>query len=172
MFKEQERMAYQSIRAPKELREKVMEQKKPRRRVPMYLTTALAACLVLAIGIGFFFPSGEPGIMINGQQLQSSVQYYDLTPASDMRSTSILSVPVDLELSGESEISVSHGSLVREGEEPVSKLTVGSDLSLTWEIQRTEEIPTCEMTITQGKDVTTLTLEYEKSKITITKKGD
>ena len=172
MFKEQERVAYQSIQAPKELREKIMAQKKPRRHFPIYLTTALAACLVLVIGIGFFFPGGEPGIKINGQQLESSVVYYDLVPASDMRTAPILSVPVDLELSGESEISVSYGSLVREGEEPVSKLTAGSDLSLTWQIQRAEEIPTCEMTITNGKDVTTLTLEYEETKITITKKGD
>lgn len=170
MFKEPERQAYQSIRAPQELREKIM--KKPTKRLPMYLSTALAACLVLAIGIGFFFQGSEPGIKINGQPLESSLVYYDLSPVSDLRSTPVLTVPVELELSGESRISVSHGRLVKEGQAPVTTMTEDGSLSLVWEIQRTEEIPPCEMTITHGKDVTTLTLEYENSEIILTKKGE
>lgn len=170
MFQEQERMAYQSIHAPEALRQKVMA-KKPVRHLPMYLTTALAACLALVIGLGFLFRGGEPGISVNGQTLKDSIVYYDLSVA-DLRSAPVLTVPVDLELSGESEISVSHGSLIREGESPVSRLTASDDLSLSWQISKTEEIPICEMTITQGKDVTTITLEYNQSEITITKKGE
>ena len=161
MFQEQERMAYQSIHAPEALRQKVMA-KKPVRHLPMYLTTALAACLALVIGLGFLFRGGEPGISVNGQTLKDSIVYYDLSVA-DLRSAPVLTVPVDLELSGESEISVSHGSLIREGESPVSR---------SWQICKAEEIPICEMTITQGKDVTTITLEYNQSEITITKKGE
>lgn len=172
MFQEQERNAYQSIRVPQELREKVMAKKKPKRQLPVYLTTAIAACLVLAIGMGFFFRGGEPNIRINGQTLESSVVYYDLSPASEMRSAPILSVPVELELSGESEISVSHGTLVREGQTPVSTLKASSAVSLIWQIQLGQEMTTCEMTITHEKGVTTMTLEYVDSKITVTKKGD
>lgn len=173
MFREQERMVYQSIRAPEELREKIMAKKKPVKRLPMYLTTALAACLVLAIGIGIFFPGGNaPGIAINGQQLKDTIVYYDVASASDMRSTPALTVPVDLELSEESEISVSCGNLVREGENPVNQLTASEDVSLIWKVPKTEQPVTCEMTITTGSTVTTLTLQYNQTEITITKKGD
>lgn len=172
MFTEPQRMAYQSIRAPQELKEKIMAKKKPSGRLPMYLSTALAACLVLAIGIGFFFQGGEPGIKINGQQLDTSLVYYDLSPASEARSTPVLTVPVELELSGESVLSVSHGSLVQEGKSPVTQLTAEGSLSLIWEIRRTEEMPPCELTITNGNDVTTMTLTYENSQISITKKGE
>lgn len=173
MFREQERMAYQSIRAPRELREKIMAKKKPAKRLPVYLTTALAACLVLAIGLSFFLPGGNaPGITINGQQLKDTIVYYDVSPASDMRNIPVLTVPVDLEISDESDICVSCGTLVREGEDPVTMLTVSENISLVWQLPKTEQMPICEMTITAGSTVTTLTLQYNQSEITITKKGD
>ena len=172
MFTEQQRNAYQSIQAPPELREKILGKKKTKRHVPVYLGTALAACLILAIGIGFFLPNGEPGIICNGQRLESTIVYYDLAPVSEMRSVSVLSIPVDLELSGKSEISVTQGCLIREDENVGTKLTASSDLSLIWQLPKSEEISDCEMTITQEKDVTAITLNYEESKIEITKKGD
>lgn len=174
MFQEQQRMTYQSIRAPEELREKIMAKKKPaQKRLPMYLTTALAACLVLAIGIGIFFPGGNaPQIAINGQQLKDTIVYYDVVTASDMRSAPVLAVPVDLELSEESQISVSCGNLVWEGETPVDQLTASEDVSLIWQLPKDEQPVTCEMTIKTGSTVTTLTLQYDQSEIKITKKGE
>ena len=171
MFREQERMAYQSIRAPEELREKIMAKKKPTKGLPMYLTTALAACLVLAIGIGLFFPGGNaPGITVNGQPLKDTVVYYDVAAAADMRSTSFLTVPVELELSEESEISVSQGTLTAEDGSPAPQRWASGTVSLLWQLPR--EQATCKMTITDGRNVTTLTLQYNQSEITITKKGD
>lgn len=172
MFTEQQRNAYRSIQAPPELREKILGKKKAKRHFPAYLGSALAACLVIAVGIGLFLPGGEPGILCNGQRLENSIVYYDVAPASEMRSASVLSVPVDLELSEESEISVNAGCLIRAGENVGSHLSAASDISLTWQLSKTKEIFPCEMTITSEEDVTTITLNYEETKIIITKKGD
>lgn len=172
MFTEQQRNAYQSIQAPPELREKILGKKKTKRHIPAYIGTALAACLVLAIGVGSFLSGGNPEIKCYGQKLDSSIVYYDVSPASEMRSASVLSVPVELELSGESEIFVDQGCLIREGETVGNQVSADSDLTLTWQVSKNKENFPCEMTIIHEEDVTTISLNYEDTKITITKKGD
>lgn len=172
MFTEQQRSTYQSIHAPQELQEKILGKKKAKRHIPAYIGSALAACLVLAIGIGLFLPAKEPGVTCNGQKLESSIVYYDVAAAYEMRGASELSVPVDLELSEESQISVTRGSLIRDGKDVGNHLLAASDVSLIWQLPKEDEIFSCEMTITSEEDKTILTLNYEESKIIITKKGD
>ncbi len=172
MFKEQQRNAYQSIRAPQQLHDKIMAAQKPAKRWPKYVTGLVAACLVLVLSASFFFGSSAPGIVINGQRLHESVIYYDLSPASEMRSSPMITVPVELELDKTSRITVSQGHLTGENAERVQELSAKGSVTLFWEIPREEEIPLCEMQIRHGKDVTTITLAYEETQITITKKGE
>ena len=172
MFTEQQRSVYQSIQAPPELREKILGKKKTNRKIPAYIVTAVAACLVLAMGIGMFLPGGDIGVICNGQKLENSIVYYDLATAYETRGATQISVPVELELSEKSEISVTKGSLIREGEDVGEHLTAASKVSLMWQLPRGEENFCCEMTVTGEEEVTTITLNYENSKITITKKGD
>lgn len=172
MFKEQELNSYRSIRAPEELYGKIMAAKKPQRHWQKYTAGLVAACLVLVLGAGFFFRGGSPNIAVNGQPLESSVVYYDLSVATEMRSAPVVTVPVELELSRPAEISVTEGELSMNGQIGGKTLKASDSVALVWEIPREEETLNCEMLIDDGRSVTTLTLTYEETKITITKKGE
>lgn len=172
MFNEQERTAYQSIRAPQELYDKVMTAKKPAKRWGKYVPGLAAACLVLVMTAGLFFRGSDPVIVIQGQQLESSIEYFDLAPASEMRSSPMLTVPVELELSKRTQVCVTQGQLTDGEGQTAGELTVSGSVTLLWEIPRGADMAQCEMRIGTGKNATVLTLEYEESKITLTKKGD
>lgn len=172
MFKEQELNTYRSICAPEELYEKVMAAKKPQRPWQRYATGLVAACLVLALGAGFFFRGGSPDIIVNGQPLESSVVYYDLSTTAEMRTSPVVTVPVELELTRNAQITVTEGQLSLDGKSSGKTLSASASVTLLWEIPREEETLSCEMHIDDGKAVTILTLTYEESKITITKKGE
>lgn len=172
MFSEKERAAYQSIRAPQALYDKVMGAEKPARRWTSYVPTLAAACLVLVLGMGFFFRGGEPGIVIQGQSLVSSVEYYHAVPASELRSVPTVTVPVELELPRATRVSVTAGQLTCQGKEPGTELKVSGSVTLYWEIPGDAEPGRCEMHIGTGRNATVLTYEYEETKITLTKKGD
>ena len=170
MFKEQELNTYRSITAPQELYDKIMAAKKPRVHWSRYAAGLVAACLVLVMGVGFFFRGGEPGIVISGQSLESSIVYHDLSMATELRSADVFTVPVELELSGRSRITVTHGQLIMGEDEPSQQVTASGTVTLHWEISRGTEM--CEMHIRSGKMLTILTLENENSQIMITKKGE
>lgn len=172
MFSEKERAAYQSIRAPQELYDKVMHAEKPARRWTSYVPTLAAACLVLVLGMGFFFRGGEPTVVIMGQSLSSSVEYYDTVPASELRSAPTVTVPVELKLPRATRVSVTTGQLSCDGMEPGTELKVSGSVTLYWEIPRDAEPDGCEMHIGTGKNATVLSYEYEETKIKLTKKGD
>lgn len=172
MFKEQELNTYRSIRAPEELYGKIMAAKKPQRHWQKYTAGLVAACLVLALGAGFFFRGGSPDIVVNGQPLESSVVYYDLSVASEMRNTPVVSVPVELELPRKAQITVTEGQLIADGQSSAQSLKASGTVTVLWEIPREAETLNCQMHIDDGKAVTTLTLTYEESTITITKQGE
>lgn len=172
VFNEQEVQAYQSIRAPEALRSKVLAKKKPVRQWNKVLPGLAAACLVLVVAGSFLFRGGEPGILVNGETLKSSIVYHDLAPAAEMRSTPDLTVPMKLELSGTAVLRVTHGLLAMENRSPAAELVASGDVELLWQIPREGEIPLCELTIDDGKDVTAITLEYKETQIIITKKGE
>ena len=171
MFNEQEVQAYQGIRAPETLRSKVLAAKKPVRQWNKVIPSLAAACLVLVVAGGFLFRGGEPDIVINGEKLKSSIVYHDLFPAAEMRSAPDLTVPMELELSGTAVLRVTHGQLTL-GNQTAAELTASGDVELLWQIPREGQIPLCQLHIDDGKDVTTITLEYKETQITITKKGE
>ena len=170
MFKEQELNTYRSITAPQELYDKILAAQKPKRHWSRYATGLAAACLVLAMGAGFFFRGSAPGIVIHGQQLESSVVFHDVSPAVELRTSGTLTVPVELELSKKSRITVTQGQLTLGEEKPTQELTASGSVTLLWEVPRGCE--QCELFIDNGKKLTTLTLKNEETQITITKKGE
>ena len=172
MFKEQELNTYRSIHAPEELYGKIMAAKKPQRHWQKYTAGLVAACLVLALGVGFFFRGGSPDIVVNGQPLESSVVYYDLSVATETRNTPVVTVPVELELPRKAQITVTEGQLIADGQNSAKNLKASGTVTVLWEIPREAETLNCQMLIDDGKAVTTLTLTYEESKITITKQGE
>ena len=172
MFSEQQKATYQSIRAPQELYDKVMAARKPARRWTSYVPTLAAACLVLVLGVSFFIRGGDPNIVINGQSLVSSVEYYDTAPAFEFRSVPTVTVPVELELPRATRVSVTAGELTCDGMETGTELKVSGSVTLYWQIPRDADPAQCEMHIGTGRNATVLTYEYEETKIILTKKGD
>ena len=170
MFNEQELNTYRSITAPQELHDKIMAAKKPKIHWSRYAAGLVAACLVLVLGLGFFFQGGEPGIIINGQTLESSMTYHDVVPASEMRTSDTFTVPMELELSGKTDIFVTQGQLTLGDGDPTNELSASGSITLLWKIPRGTDV--CEMRIDSGKNLTTLTLEYDETQITITKEGE
>ena len=170
MFKEQELNTYRSIRAPEELYGKIMAAKKPQRHWQKYTAGLIAACLVLALGAGFFFRGGSPDVVVNGQSLENSVVFYDVSTSADMRSTPVVSVPIELDLPRKSHITVTAGELSRDGKSCGKTLSASGSVDLSWEIPRDGEVVDCQMRIDDGKSVTILMLTHEETKVTITKK--
>lgn len=172
MFSKEQVSAYQSIRAPQNLHDKIMAAKKPKMHRGVIATGLVAACLVLVMGMSFLLPGGTPDIRINGQTLQSSVEFYDVAPAVEMRTEPMITVPVELELPRMATVTVSHGLLVKDSGVSAQQWKDSGEMSLLWQIPRQTELSDCELQIRMGTRTTVLTLEYEESKIRITKKGD
>lgn len=172
MFSEKELDAYKSIQAPNTLHCKIQEasrQQKHAMRLPPMGLMAAAACLVLILGLMGFFPrQGAPEIVLNGQTLEDSVFFYDISPASELRSSPVFSVPLELTLPDETVLSVSYGQMLTDGSAPAKTLTAKGSLALWWEFPRGEELPTLEMSLnSQGKQ-TLITLTYDPAEKTIT----
>lgn len=169
MFSNDQKEAYRNIQAPEELYQKVVESKQPRRLKLVPLLSGLAACLALVVVLGLFLRPGGPEIVLNGQKLEDIIVFYDISP-TDVRSSPLFSVPVELELPRKAEITVSHGSMTVDGGAPVTSLTASSSVTVWWQIERSEVMPVCEMVIRDSKGTTLITLNYNNAEITATKK--
>ena len=156
MFSKEQISAYQNVSAPSELRNKVLDacliEKQKRSHGPLGSLAVLAACLILCIGLSLHHEAAEPEIFCNGQELSDSVLFYDISPASDMRTSPVFSIPFEFSLEQETEISVSRGSLVLSDGSYVQRVTMEGDQTLWWEIPREDEMPECEMLLTEKED--------------------
>ena len=170
MFSNDQKEAYRSIHAPTALYEKVAEGKHPLRGKAVWPLGAVAACLALVVVLGLFLRPMGPEIVLNGQRLEDTIVFYDISPASDVRSSPLFCVPVELELNRKTEITVSHGYMTVDGGAPTTSLTVSDAVTVWWQIERGDVMPVCEMEICDSKGTTLVTLNYNNAEITATKK--
>lgn len=150
MFNKSQAEAYNSIKAPDELFDKVVNSKPKKSKVYLIpLVSSMAACLILVFGVAAFNSSYNPQVTFNGQNLTESVVFYDISPANvfDMRSSPVLSVPVELQVDEETNVSVSTGILVLENGDRVKYNTIKGKVALVWEIERTGDFPEAKMTL-------------------------
>lgn len=181
MFQEKEIKAYQNLKAPdsiynrvqesvlsQSIDEKAHENKIIRMRVIRVIST-IAACLILVVGIGFMNRNDSVKIVLNGQNLETKVLFYDISPASDLRSSPIFSVPLELDIHAETKLSVSYGMMRFSEDEVTVNKTVNQPVTLWWELPRSsEEIPECEMVLEDKNGVIKITLTYNSADKTIT----
>jgi len=174
MFNQREQEAYKNISAPDELyfrtKKAIQNKKRSSHKVIIGIACA-AACLITVFSINLFNTARMPQIKLNGLELESSVSFYDISPASDMRTSPSLSVPVEIELNESSEVSVSYGTMTVDDNSPCESIRLKDSHIIWWNINRGEEIPECQMRI-EGEDNTTIiTLKYDEAekKITATK---
>ena len=154
MFNKSQLDAYSNIKAPDELFEKVVNSKPKKSKIYLIpLVSSLAACLILVFGVAVFGNSFNPQVTFNGQSLTDSVQFYDISPIStmDMRSSPVLSMPLEFKLSDETQVSVSEGVIILENGERVSRTTLEGDVTVIWEIQRQGDFPESKMTLESSK---------------------
>jgi hypothetical protein len=170
MFSNRQKEAYRSICVPDGLYARIVEKEQPKRLKLLPLVSGLAACMALVVVLGLLWQPGGSSIILNGQKLEDEIVFYDISPASDVRSSPLFSVPVELKLTRSSKITVSHGSMTVEGGEPVTELNANHSVTIWWQIERSEEMPVCEMEIQDNKSTTLITLNYNNAEITAKKK--
>lgn len=179
MFQEKEVKAYQNLKAPDILYNRIevlMQDESVKRKVKqvkqkriLRMVCTIAACMILVIAIGLSNHNTPTGIILNGQKLETSVWFYDISPASDLRSSPIFSVPLELDIQSKTKLSVSYGTMrFLDGEVTVNK-TVHQPASLWWELPRDEaQIPVCELYLEDEQGVTKITLTYDDAEKIIT----
>ena len=167
MFTDKELQAYNSIKAPEELYQRLTKIKVPRKNT-LRIITALAACLILVITSVFIF-GGKSSIIVNGQPLDDSVVFYDTTAAQARCVSSEISVPIEIKADSMTEISVSNGFVLVDGGEPTKEITISSDEKLRWEINVADNDGVFEMRVKDKKGTSKILLNYDNTKITVTK---
>lgn len=166
MFTENEIAAYKNIKAPEGLYKNI-KAKKNKKRIPFYSACAAVACFVI-FALTFTLGGGS-NIVINGQPLKDSVVFYDTTSYLGRTVSSLVSVPVEIKATGKTTISVSHGLVSIDGSTPKKEVIITTSQIVWWEIDREHDGGLFEMSISDEKGVTKVTLEYEDAKITATK---
>ena len=128
---------------------------------------AVAACLVLMSAVLLLMGSPSPEIICNGQVLESSLLFYDISPASDMRASPVFSVPFEFDLTEDTEITVSYGRLVNAEGEPIDLSAFNGKTEIWWELPRNGEDLSCKMVLEYKNSTTVITLSYDDAQKTI-----
>ncbi len=168
MFDKKQIDAYNSIKAPDELYEKVISNGASTKKSKIYLlplVASFAACLVIFVGAFMAFNSSGLKVSVFGQELTSTVSY---TPESEAgvalaRAVPTLSVPVELDVNKATDISVSSGFIFLGASSPATSVTVEEKTELTWLVELTDDFTSCEMTLKDSKGTTTLTLTQDET---------
>ncbi len=170
MFTDKEINAYRDIKAPSDLCKKIKNAQKKSKRL-LYSITVVAACFVFMI-TGVFINSQSNNIVVNGQKLKSSVEFYDTTSSLGRTVSSVISVPVEIKVSRSTNISVEEGLISIDGGNSTKEIDISDDTMFWWEVEPSGENQVFEMLITDKKGVQKITLEYKNAKITVTKEKE
>ena len=167
MFSDKEIQAYKKISAPPEVLCKIKSSTENRKVFPrmafVRAAGALAACVAIVIALAIFLRTPSPDIVCNGQELSDSIVFYDITPASDMRESTVFSVPFELYLSEDTDISVSFGNLVDADGETLEKTLKKGKVEALWLLNGSDRPETCEMVLEGKKNTTVITLIYDEN---------
>lgn len=176
MFSEEKIRAYQSVKAPETLRDSVMalsHGKEKAWNVSKWMLPA-AACLILCVSL-WLLNAGQTEISVRfgGMELEETVTLERAEESSLRRSAPTLSVPLELELGEETEISVSQGTLFLEGSESTRNLTVSGSVALVWEFPSEDGAFPCYMELDTNGSQTLIELRLdEKTGSVIVKKTE
>lgn len=174
MFSREEMDAYKKISAPNELKEKVANCTLKKRSIQMTtifkITTALAACIALVVSMSVFLNNRSVDIVVSGQKLRKSVVFYDVSPTTDMRTSSMYNIPVEIKTERDAHLTVTHGTMTMNGNTPATNMDISEAVTVWWNLERSNEMPKCEMTIEQNGKKTLIILEFNDAEQKITAK--
>ena len=169
MFTDKEITAYRNIKAPADLRQKITKSQKRPNKI-LYLTGTIAACFILIVS-GFVM-NNQSNIVINGQKLTDSIVFYDTSSVAGRAVSSSISIPIELKVSHNTKVTVSHGFISVDGSTHSNEITLSSSKMIWWEINPYEADGIFEMRISDKKGIEKIALKYENSKITVTKENE
>lgn len=159
MFNKAEAAAYQSITAPAELRDKVLEaaQKAEKfrlvsRQKHIRAISSVAACLLLAVAI-FVYPFvAQNKITVNGDKLTSSGIVLNLNQpvAASTRSADSVTVEINVSAKNIDDVAVSHGSVES-----------GENTTLVWVLELTDTDAEPTLTFSKNNRIHTVTLKFD-----------
>lgn len=159
MFTEAEKATYRAVKAPEELRQRVLDmadtapvtRRRPMRR---FVGGAMAACLMLALLIATLLPRADLSVSVGEATAGGESGIAVLS-----RAAAPLRLPVTVTTRGETALSVSRGRLCGETGESVDSVT-GPE-SLFWEIDDPDETERYTLTARCGEESLTLTLAFD-----------
>lgn len=164
MFSKSQLDAYKNMKAPDELRDKVINAK-PRKHNIYWLPLAIsfAACLVLIFSVAVRSKEFTPTITVFGEELSSSVTFNGTTAAVSARKAPVVAVPVTIDAETKTEIKVSSGSILVKDSVYEASATIDSYTELIWEVPLEEEFESQTMTLTSGGKTAVITLTQDKT---------
>ena len=178
--------AYQNIKAPDELKEKVLSSctaSKARERKSlmknMKLLSSLAACLILAVAFSVFAmrSSGGVSVSVRGRALASEpveLSELNISPAlysAEPRAFYEADVPVEVRVTGKTRISVSDGTMQISDADTGEVLFTGSefttekDVLIHWIVNNVAQTEQFEMLIESHKEDFVLILSYDENTV-------
>ena len=177
MFQENDIEAYQSTKAPVELKNRIrlsVEQQKRKVRKQQMSFVALAACFALVFSLSGVFDSNSAILSINGKAvsdkavtLQTSAGYGLRTASAGQEFDTIFFVPMEIEVTEKTQIEISKGTLSKVGAEDssqdITSLEISESAVIYWCVSgNTESSPRC--TITTGDKEYVYVIKYDEDK--------
>lgn len=169
MFGENEIKAYQSVKAPDELYDRILSSaEESKKEKPLFKTNisrivAAAACVVFVFGAVFFSFSngGNVSVKLNGSAVKegaSVVVTNEAAPYALAREFSTAQIELTLDITKEALITVDSGSfdIVGEGEN-LTQFTADENVTVIW---HSDGMNKSTMTVDYGRNTCELVLEY------------
>lgn len=167
MFTNEQKKAYNSIKAPEELFDRIQSSAENENKVkPLFKTNlskiiSAAACIVFVITAVFFsFSGGDVEISVNNEKLKEDATVF-VAPNNGIalaREGSFGEVTLKLELTKEATISVDCGSFDVVGEDKnLTEFSAEESVEIIW---RTDGTDKSTMTVDYGRKTCELILEY------------
>ena len=169
MFGENDKKAYQSVKAPDELYDRILssaeesKQEKPLFKTNLSRIVAAAACVVFVFGAVFFSFSngGNVSVKLNGSAVKegaSVVVTNEAAPYALAREFSPAQIELTLDITKEALITVDSGSfdIVGEGEN-LTQFTADENVTVIW---HSDGMKKSTMTVDYGRNTCELVLEY------------
>lgn len=179
MFNEKEIEAYQSIKAPYSLRDNIMADYDldytPKHILysgRLKTLASVAACVILIVTFSIFTTKdfNSFSASVNGEKLSSeSITFTSSQPAlmtADARALSTVSVPIELDIHRDTEITVSNGTIQvlddKTGEVLSNETTINTDTDIfvCWEVI-IDDASSYEMTVSDTNNTYVITLAFD-----------
>ena len=179
MFESNQIEAFRQIKAPAELRDKVIGAKTVPMRTVVLRYGSLAACLVIMLTAVLLFHGRTDGIAVamDGHPVTSEGVYtvlstletahYSVARVVPMTEGQLLDqtleIPLEFTVTGECTANVSSGSILMDGEETESgaQLTAEGNLNLIWRIESADREAYYSLVLQSGGEQVVLVMKYD-----------